>query len=156
MICSPKLFFSVPCHSPHRSFILKVWHKDWNLPWQSNGKLNVANVVEIVSRRVKRSDIWDSGVLEELIWVTFDLIVFKVNLLGSWVQRSQKPKRADRRVKRIKVWDCRYYINIYGVPLTAVFKVILVSSSAVISNCVSSYICAKLQVLHFQLSSGRR
>ncbi len=70
---STKLFLNVPCSSPHKTcflefascsleiFYLNVLKKDWNLILCPIGKCNIANILEIASRRAKRSEIWDLG-----------------------------------------------------------------------------------------------
>ncbi len=47
-------------------------------------KLKMANILEMVNRRAKRSGIWESWVLVEYIWGVLDLIVFKVILKVIW------------------------------------------------------------------------
>ena len=49
--------------------------KDLNLTFWSMGKWKIANMLEIVSRRAKRSEIWDTGVISlvEHFWNTVDI-----------------------------------------------------------------------------------
>ncbi len=44
----------------------------------------MSNILEMASRRAKRGEIWDSGVLVQYIWDTFDLSMLKV-ILGSFI-----------------------------------------------------------------------
>ena len=54
----------------------------------ANGKMEIANILKMASRRAKRGEIWDPGVLLKHIWGTFDVLAFKV-IWGHSVHLSQ-------------------------------------------------------------------
>ncbi len=60
---------------------MKFVFKKWPV-----GNEKQANILEMASGRAKRSEIWDSVVLEEHVWGTFDLAAFTV-IWGSFDSR---------------------------------------------------------------------
>ncbi len=77
---SGKLFLNVPCDYPHNTYFLEFWNfklkfkkKDWNLTLCQMGKCKIADILQMASRRAKRSEIWDSGGTSRSICATLAL-----------------------------------------------------------------------------------
>ncbi len=56
---------------------VELWKRYFNIV--DNGKIKNANTT-MSNLRLKRTENWESGVLEEHIWGTFDLVVYTVIL----------------------------------------------------------------------------
>ena len=74
------------------------WKTHWHLTLWSMGKWKLVNILEMANGRAKRSEIWDSGVIVEHVWGTFDRAAFKV-IWGSFVALGifWKKKRFSKR-----------------------------------------------------------
>ncbi len=90
--------------------------------------VKLASNVKTAGRRVKRIELWHSGMLVKCIWDTFDLVVFVI--LGCC-----RLKMALRRSKRIDIWDSWVVvISIWGTCKTFSVQGHLGSISALVSN----------------------
>ena len=70
---STKLFLNVPCNNPYKSYQLGVKNLELKFIIVAKGKMKkIVTLLEMTNRRAKRSEIWDSAVLTEHIWDTFD------------------------------------------------------------------------------------
>ncbi len=77
----------------------------------------IANILEMTNRRAKRSEIWDLGVVVTCIWITLDLLGFKV-IWGSFSAYSPNFNPTGdtgyyyfQRSAKEKLWQFEILIN---------------------------------------------
>ena len=81
-----KLFLNVLCDSPYNHYLF-LKKKRLKFIIVANGKMKIANILEMINHRERWSEIWDSGVLIQHLRGIFDLLVFKL-ILGHLVHLS--------------------------------------------------------------------
>ncbi len=117
MILSQTHFFLMLPNSPYKNClgigILKFqiqfffMKKDWNLSLWSMGKWQIANILEMANRRVKRSENWDSSTITPCmgyLWAFSVKRYFGV-IRCTCLQMAGKSKTAGHRVKCSDIWS---------------------------------------------------
>ncbi len=101
------------------------------------GKCKIAKILEMTSRRVKRSEIRGPRVVVTSVWGTIDPLLYVWGHLGvirrTCVKMTCNTKTHGRTVKRSEIWESEaVFICIWGTFNILVFKVVWGSFSALV------------------------